>query len=75
MIEKARAGLGEAIDIGGLDLAISVAAEYPGRKILGHNQQNVRRLAGRLFRREGRQGEAAEEEMAAREGHGSELSV
>jgi hypothetical protein len=74
VIQEAQAGLGEPVEVGSANLVVAVTAQYPAGQAIGQDEQNVGPLGRRFGSGEGRQGEAAEEEMAAGKGQG-ELQV
>ena len=74
VIEEAQSGLGQPVEGGSANLVVAVTAQYPGGQSIGQDEQDMGPLAGGFGGGEGGQGEAAEEEMAAGEGHG-ELQV
>jgi hypothetical protein len=53
---------------------VAVTAQYPGGQTIRQDEEDIGPLDSRFGGGEGRQGEAAEKEMAAGEGHG-ELQV
>jgi len=45
MVQKARAGFGQAVDIRRADFLVAVAAEQPGADSIGGDEHDVRLLA------------------------------
>ena len=66
VVDEARAGLRQSVDIRRADLRVAVAAQYPGGQAVHQDQQDVGLLTQRLLGGERGQRKAAKEKMTAR---------